>query len=68
MEYSTIILVMVAFAVLIAGFAILSRDRDRLQKAYDNMLKENQKLSKMNDEMLESNYQLLKKIRTNGIK
>jgi glucose uptake protein GlcU len=68
MEYSTIIIGMVAFAVLIAGFAILSRDRDELQKAYEAMLKENQKLSKMNDEMLESNYQLLKKIRTNGIK
>ena len=51
---------MIAFAVLVGCFAILSRDRDRLQKAYDGMLKENQKL-------IELNYENLKKIRTNGI-
>jgi hypothetical protein len=66
--YEILTLGIIAYGILIGCFAILVRERDELQKGYNNLLQENKELRASNAEMLESNYQLLKKNRTNGIK
>jgi hypothetical protein len=65
--YEILTLGIIAYGILIGCFAILVRERDKLQRGYNSLLQENKDLRKSNEEMMDCNYELLKKSRTKSI-
>ena len=60
-EYLIITTGTIAFAVLIGCFAILSREKNKITKAYYSLLQENKELRASNAELMDANVNLITK-------
>jgi len=63
--YELITLGIIAYGILIGCFSILSREHNKVTKAYYNLLQENKELNKSKDEMLKVNDALVEKYSIN---
>lgn len=59
--YELATLGIIAFGILIACFSILSREHDKVTKAYYSLLDENKELRSSNTELLDANVNLIMK-------
>jgi hypothetical protein len=59
--YELITLGVIAFGILIACFSILSREHDKITKAYYSLLEENKELRASNKELMDANVSLIMK-------
>lgn len=59
--YEIITLGVIAYGILIGCFAILSREHDKVTKAYYSLLQENKELRASNIELMDANVSLIMK-------
>jgi len=59
--YELITLGIIAFGILIGCFSILSREHNKVTKAYYNLLQENKELRASNVELMDANVALIMK-------